>query len=597
MTKCASSNVRGQTYHAGFFWIGIILLVSVKLLSVADLSVEVASGPHDDGLYISRAFYLLSGQVLGPYDARMLIKMPGFSIWIAFLRMLGIPFLLGVHVFYLCAGIYFIVGLRDWGYRSEILLVGFAVYLLNPITVDSVWYRVLRESVAISYLVFVMGGLLFLVSGFRRARSTFWHLLLFSLNFGIATQIREEDRLLFGLLFLFVAFLVVENFVVSRSSKQRWAQLVAFITLPLLVAFGLAASSRAMIRRHYGMPILYELGEGEYPKLIAAIRRIRVRNQNRHIMVSQEALAKLGAAVPEFRPVIDKLPLPGPSSFSCGRFQICDEWTNGWMVFWIKDAAEAAGLTSDMITAQTYFRRIREAIESACDTSRLDCRSARGGLLPSPQLRYAGVFVEEAFKIVRLMTAAPIHEARPKDRFDVDGEYAERFQMVTMTANAKRNLVDSTTTAPASPHPLYRNGVFKTLRPLCVSAYRYLDRGLMLFGLVSLLGLLKRRGFFADPLITVSLVFLLFSIFRVLMMAHVSVFMGTLDPRLYFSTYTVLVFLSALLTFSTLWALVFANQPKLKTKFLIYLWIATFLSYSNDWKLADYSSRKPSDKV
>ena len=75
-------------------------------------------------------------------------------------------------------------------------------------------------------------------------------------------------------------------------------------------------------------------------------------------MAPQEALAKLRIQVPDFAPVIDRLPPPGPHTFSCQLQGVCREWSNGWMPFWIKDAAAEAGLTPDLPTAQSYFRHI-----------------------------------------------------------------------------------------------------------------------------------------------------------------------------------------------------------------------------------------------
>ena len=79
--------------QAGLFWFVVILLVATKLVLVSDLSVTIGYSPHDDSLYVERAFSMLSGQGFGVYDSRVLVKYPGLSIWLAGARMIGLPFL------------------------------------------------------------------------------------------------------------------------------------------------------------------------------------------------------------------------------------------------------------------------------------------------------------------------------------------------------------------------------------------------------------------------------------------------------------------------------------------------------------------------
>src|SRR5688500_13796564 len=84
----------------------VAVAVLFKLALVSDLSVTINYFPHDDSLYVERAYYLLRGEGFGPYDSRTLIKYPGLSIWLAGMRSLGIPYIFSIQALYAAAGLY-----------------------------------------------------------------------------------------------------------------------------------------------------------------------------------------------------------------------------------------------------------------------------------------------------------------------------------------------------------------------------------------------------------------------------------------------------------------------------------------------------------
>jgi hypothetical protein len=122
---------------------------------------------------------------------------------------------------------------------------------------------------------------------------------------------------------------------------------------------------REFVERNYGRPLVYDFAEGEFPRLLAAIRSIESQKDNRLVMVTQERLAKLRQEVRGLAPVIDRLPKAGARYLflsSAGRLL---GMVNGWMPFWIKDEAFNAGLTPNLAATQDYFLRVRTDIESA----------------------------------------------------------------------------------------------------------------------------------------------------------------------------------------------------------------------------------------
>src|SRR5512143_1663892 len=147
---------------------------------------------------------------------------------------------------------------------------------------------------------------------------------------------------------------------------------------------------------------MHDFGEGEFPRLISAMRSLESKKDNRLVMITQEALGRLRAEVPRLAPVIDRLPRPGPGTYSCKRYGVCSEWANGWMLFWIKDAAFEAGLTPDAVSAQKFFRQARLDIERACGDGRLTCRDKGQGLMPRFELRWTRAYLKELRALVEM---------------------------------------------------------------------------------------------------------------------------------------------------------------------------------------------------
>ncbi|MDB5763998.1 MAG: hypothetical protein JWQ21_2993 [Herminiimonas sp.] len=594
------------------FWLAIAALVLFKFILMSGEAVQMVYSPHDDGLYVSRAFHLLLDGNFGPYDARLLVKLPGFSLWLAGTRLLGIPYLLSINILYVLAGLYFVAALRRCNFNRLLLLAVFALYLFNPVTMDHQWFRVMREPLAICLLVIVFAAMIYILADIRERRLPIFHIIAFSGAFAFALLVREEDQLLYGLFGMFAAVFIGQMFVSwDLTSRRARALVVLAIGLPLIFAFSGNRMTLSFVEKHYGARIMYDFGEGEFPKLIAAIRSVQSQKDNRHVMITQEALGRLRTAAPSLAPVIEGLPTPSPHSYSCQRFQVCSEWTNGWELFWIKDAAFQSGLTPTLPAAQAYFRKARLEIEKACAEKILTCRDKGHGLLPPMELRWTRAYLNEAKEILKMMGAPGIDLAGPVPAtYPVSLEYGHMYQAVTMSHHFDSLLQSANQDEAwkAYPKDLYlslkywerypdiaankdfgpqaggnplgavthyqRHGkaegrIWEDKKSAADSAiqyasparkwqerildfYRKYGSALELIALVALvLRLVLWRTVPPGPFALVALMFAGFTIMRMMALSYVSVYMGGLDVRLFFSTYIIGLLLSPLIIADT----------------------------------------------
>ncbi len=526
------------------FWFVVVLMVVIKLVLVSDLSVMIIYSPHDDSLYVERAFALLSGQGFGPYNSTVLVKYPGISLWLAGTRLLGLPFLLSVNLTYLAAGGYMLWAFLRCGTHRGIALLAFGFFIFNPITFGVEWTRVLREPVSMGIFVVLTASMLYITAGLVAGKRIWIHLMVFSSVFAFSLYLREDDRLLWGMLALFVAALIWQ----ARRRAVRWQNiqalpLIAVLFVPVGTALVYETVLRDFVERNYGLPILHEYSEGEYPRFLAAIRSIDSTKDNRLVMVSQATLQQLRVVVPRLAPLIDLLPPPGPGTHSCKLHGVCSEWANGWIAFWIRDAAYQAGLTPSLPVAQAYFREARLDIERACHNGLLKCTSRGSALVPPMELRWARAYVAEAWRLAGIaLRPAPNVIGTPQLVYDVHVELGRKFQVITMTDRFDTQFQTSfahRAAAPVFSSPL-TGARTQIVTPYQVGACILLLAALLVF--VWRLWTLERRSL--SPLATVTMVVSLYFLARFAILSYVAVFMGALDPRMMFSTYTVAVYIA-----------------------------------------------------
>ncbi len=530
---------------SAWFPVALALVIGLKLVLVSDLSVLVQYAPHDDGLYVARAYHLLTENGFGPYDARTLVKLPGMSFWLAGGRLLGLPYLWSINVLYVFAGCYLLVGALQCGASKPVALGAFVLYLFNPITMGNEWVRVMREPLSTGLLVVLFASALFILLRLQARRYPLGHLVVFSLVFAFSLLLREEDVVLYVVVFMLgaAAWWTARQAGLFGTTAMRIAVL-SIVALPLLAAGAANAATRSFIERHYGLPLLHDFTEGEFPKLIAAIRSIESKKDNRYVMVTQERLVKLLAEVPRLAPVIKRLPPPGPGTYSCQRYKVCTEWANGWMHFWIKDAAEQAGLTPNLAEAQEFFRAAREDVERACREGRIKCHPNGSRLLPPFEPRWTRAYVQEFFTLLAMTTVPHPHLAgTPPERYEVDANFGRVFQFVTMTHDFDTQVHAKGGTAAVARYASPVAG----WRPTIGDIYRVLALGLVLLTVAAFavrVSLWRRIP--PDPLSMMVAIFMGYTLIRLAALAYASVYFGHFDNRLVYSTHSVILLICLL---------------------------------------------------
>src|SRR5262245_57662718 len=181
------------------FWAVVGAAALLKLALVFQQSVTAVFGLHDDYLYLERAAHLLSGEGLGPYNSRTLVKYPGFSFYLALTGLLGLPYLLLLNALYVGGGLYLCAALRKAGVPAAAIAVGAILYFFDPFTFQGAWTRIVREPLTTMLLGWLAGALLFVLVALGRARLAGGHLAVLAAALALGALLREEDVLLYAI--------------------------------------------------------------------------------------------------------------------------------------------------------------------------------------------------------------------------------------------------------------------------------------------------------------------------------------------------------------------------------------------------------------
>lgn len=402
---------------------------------MADATTHLVYSPHDASLYVERAYHLLNGNGFGPFHSRLFIKLPGFSFLLAAVRQLAIPYLFFLNVFFALSAGYFVWALYRLAFPMWVCLVTYAVILVHPVSLEMQWLNVMREPVSVCFWLLVFGSMLHIARELENPVRALAHILCLSLVFGFCQIFREDEKTLWLAIFLFVIGLCMRAYLQPGNTGWRRVCVPTLVVTLVLVSTLLQRKAALRFVQHfYGVRILHDLSEGEYPKMLASIRSIKQRIDNRHVMYSQEKMRRLADVVPEFRKTYQLLPPPSRNSQSCLKVGICSEWNNGHFVFWVKDSAFAAGDTPSAVDAESFFRKIRSRIEEGCRRGAFECRPYGNGLLPPFEMRWTRAFVEEWKYLMGLTFLAPrsTFQAMPR-AFSLFPDFGRMHQVVTMT--------------------------------------------------------------------------------------------------------------------------------------------------------------------
>lgn len=513
-------------FLSGLFLVIIFLFFRVSLILDADYLYRYS--PYDDNLYLYVAEHLDKYGTLGDYLYHPLLKLPGFSVFIALLKKLGLPYILTLNSLYFISVCYLGYVAYKLTQSPWVIICGVLVALVNPIPISSDWFFVMREPISCIADILILASSLFLAKNGLN-RKSFPHLIVFGLIF-LGTQfLREEDILRWAYLLVFSLLILWQN----KFQRKFVVVTVSFLSVLFLLYQLTDFSYRTFVNKTYGLPIKHEISEGELPKLLSNLRSISVGKENRMATIKWDALYKFSSSVPEFKQIYDHLPIPSANSLSCNRLGVCKEWSYGYLVFWILSATTESGVATNLIQAQKFYHMLNEKINEKCGLGEIICKTDNGRLIPSFEIKWSRAFFEEARKNLASVLF-PLITGYDSNIMSTTPSYAISNYKSTLGVSKNKWIVEN------------YGPILSKIRISIVSVMRLLILPLLIFCIFLLL--LKPAifpGFCLTPIYVVAISYLFYCLLRLIVLAYVAIYMGGYEDRMFFSTYVGLLSLSA----------------------------------------------------
>jgi len=393
MEMAKKNSLANVIYQPLFAIIGIAVVMSLlKLWLVSGQSLQaLGTYLYDDLLFISHANSLLSGDWLGPFNERTLVKGPFYPMWVAMMSTLGAPLLMSQHVLYIVACVVIIVAIRPILKSPLLLLFVYLILLFNPMSfTDGPATRVMRDGIYPALTLLVIAG----AAGFlARVDRPLRGLAMWSVLLGFAVAVfaltREEG------IWMAPSILLVMGLAAWRiwTMTLRW-QRMALCLLPAAIWLLAAGTVSAINLHHYGIFRVVDIKAPGFLAAYGSLVRVKPDRWRPTIPVPEEVREKVYTVSPSFaelRPYLDEEEGLGWKSRDWlieDRFSHWD-WEDesidihGGRFFWaLRDAAALAGHYTSAGESERFYQSLADEVNAACNDGRLACGPERATVMP-----------------------------------------------------------------------------------------------------------------------------------------------------------------------------------------------------------------------
>jgi hypothetical protein len=351
-----------------------ILLILVIIRRWLPINTLVAY--FDDGLFMSRAEFILSGNlgeinwgfnalVKGTFYPWFIVlgnKLNFNPIFLSYLILILIIILLGLIVFYITKNIII-----------PLLLIIFVV--ADPVYFSEGAGRVMRElpQQNLVLLFFVLYNLIFYSISKLQNRNSKYFIILLSVTSGLilalAINVREENIWIYSAYALNILILLF-------SRKFNSLQIFYVNALIIATLFISIQAVKSINNSFYEISVQNSTTEGEFPKMMLNLSSIKTSEGNIRYSAIDRAKRKIAYEVsPSFAELKDYLEGPGQAwvQFGCQDSNVCDDYSNGWFHVALRVAMREIGWWETEKIAQEKMRQINLEISNACDKKLITC--------------------------------------------------------------------------------------------------------------------------------------------------------------------------------------------------------------------------------
>lgn len=343
---------------------------------VAHAPVQIfASSPHDDAMFWTHAYSIVSGQWLGQFSQMTLPKGVGFPLFLALGSISGISVSILLAIFQLVAAFSLSKSLVDWGFNRWLSWVAF---LCANAQSALIVVRPSRDYFYASLVILAISGILFLL---KEKPVKYRTAVFFGLAAGFFLITREEGAWVLPAVILLIvaASLKFPNF--KAHLARRWKILATYLSSMLIVIIGVSTLNFVS----YGTFTTQDFTVGSYPRVLETLSSIQFEEEIKHVPVPEKTRDELYRLSPAFGELKEYFEGPGmgwteqPCKF---EGEECGEYGTGWFMWALRDAVASRGYYENPALADAYYSRLQTELNELCSSKKLNCVSKNFGLIP-----------------------------------------------------------------------------------------------------------------------------------------------------------------------------------------------------------------------
>ncbi len=412
----------------------LAVLLGCLYLLTWDLRPFPIFAPVDDWKYAKDALNIASGNWLGSYDHHTLTKRPMFSVALAIAYHLQIPFMLFLYSFHFVAGGFLSYSLSRCGFSKWFCGALMTAYLFLPMFFDHQATRVIRDHFYVSLQTFILALALFFISipdetATRGKRVATFFAICFLLAWHWGS--REEALTFWPALFPLLIFHVARLSRRSVAERVKYGLLLFTLVATAITSTGFAI--RLLNYKNYGMFILMEHEEGDFPKMIGALASVDEGQPESRLWIDWKAREKLSSVLPWFKGVHESFSNPNyDGSVRCRHQRICEAFDLSHQIFAFRDHLPYMDCPKNARGAAAFYRRIRGDVERICAQNLVKCQAPlRSSMMPPFRAYHIPYFIDVLGDHLREMIRVESRGFSREFKTDDNVEWVSKFEELT----------------------------------------------------------------------------------------------------------------------------------------------------------------------
>lgn len=378
----------GLLWKSKSFLIVIMGLSLVRLWMLRGLVIyPLVSAGCDDALLTNWALNLLGGKWTGPFSCYIFTKEVGFSIYLAVIHRLRLPYIMATNLLYILGSLILLYAISHVVKKKWVLCIIYAVTLFHPVMVAiHTGQRVYRNGFAVALTLWVFGSLLnlyFEIAEKSFLRNCIWTILAAgSLGYLWETKSDTIWVLPFTLaVLLATAVIIIKNrkmFVLSPESCEQYnfwrgnIQICFRMVLLILPFLGIIFSSHfvdIVNTKVYGGPrIAY------YGPATSLMTGIDAKDSTENISLSRKTFQRLCSLSPTLSTIQEEVEAQMDEYDEYDTHPGDGNVEDGWIGWALIEAVAEAGHYKDYQLVNEFYRKVYEELMAAVNAGQIQLK-------------------------------------------------------------------------------------------------------------------------------------------------------------------------------------------------------------------------------